>query len=39
MFMGLVTAAIRHAQPDLPDDQISKRWLAPGATQTGNVKV
>jgi CTP synthase len=29
MFMGLVAAAIRHANPDLPVEQISKRWLAP----------
>jgi len=28
MFMGLVAAAIRHAQPDVPADQISTRWLA-----------
>lgn len=28
MFMGLVAAAIRHANPDVPADQISDRWLA-----------
>ncbi len=27
MFMGLVAAAIRHAQPDLAAEQISTRWL------------
>ena len=32
MFMGLVAAAIRHANPDLPAGQISDRWL-PSVTQ------
>ncbi len=27
MFMGLVAAAIRHAYPDVPAEQISTRWL------------
>ncbi|MCC7203815.1 MAG: CTP synthase [Phycisphaeraceae bacterium] len=27
MFMGLVAAAIRHAHPDIPAEQISTRWL------------
>ena len=27
LFMGLVAAAIRHANPDVPSDQISDRWL------------
>lgn len=29
MFLGLIAAAIRHSQPDLPADQISSRWLSP----------
>lgn len=33
MFMGLVAAAIRHAHPDVPPDQISKRWLMPVKAQ------
>ncbi len=28
MFMGLIAAAIRHANPDIPAHQISPRWLA-----------
>lgn len=27
MFLGLIAAAIRHAQPDVPAKQISERWL------------
>jgi len=27
MFMGLVAAAIKHANPDTPAEQISQRWL------------
>ena len=27
MFMGLVGAAVRHAYPDVPPEQISDRWL------------
>ncbi|MCX5661489.1 MAG: CTP synthase [Planctomycetota bacterium] len=27
MFMGVVAAAIRHAHPEIPADQISTRWL------------
>jgi len=27
MFMGLIAAAIRHAKPDAPAEQIGKRWL------------
>jgi hypothetical protein len=27
MFMGLVAAAIHHANPDIPAEQISRRWL------------
>lgn len=33
MFMGLVAAAIRHARPDLPREQISARWLPEEAEQ------
>ncbi len=29
MFMGLVAAAIRHANPQVPPYEISERWLAP----------
>ena len=29
MFMGLVAAAIRHANPELTADRISSRWLMP----------
>ncbi|MCC7145621.1 MAG: CTP synthase [Phycisphaeraceae bacterium] len=40
MFMGLVAAAIRHAHPDVPADQISPRWLleagSPASPSTGN---
>jgi len=28
MFMGLIAAAIRHANPKVPAEQISARWLA-----------
>ena len=28
LFMGLVAAAIRHAYPDVPAEQISPRWLS-----------
>lgn len=34
MFMGLVAAAIRHAQPDLPAEQVSTRWLPKVQLQT-----
>jgi CTP synthase len=27
LFMGLVAAAVRHANPDLPAERISTRWL------------
>ena len=27
LFMGLIAAAVRHAKPDVPAEQISKRWL------------
>jgi CTP synthase len=27
MFMGLIAAAIRHAYPEVPAEQISERWL------------
>lgn len=36
MFMGLVAAAIAHANPDLPADQISTRWL-PKAREASKV--
>ncbi|MCH7603946.1 MAG: CTP synthase [Planctomycetes bacterium] len=29
LFMGLIAAAIAHAQPDVPRTQISRRWLRP----------
>jgi len=31
MFMGLMAAAIRHAYPDVPPEQISDRWLVQAA--------
>jgi CTP synthase len=34
MFMGLLAAAIRHANPTLPADQISGRWLPRPADPT-----
>jgi len=35
MFMGLIAAAIRHRNPDLPADQIDPRWL-PSPNQPAN---
>ncbi|MEM6459911.1 MAG: hypothetical protein AAF710_11035, partial [Planctomycetota bacterium] len=34
MFMGLVAAAIRHANPELSRSDISERWLRPTAAPT-----
>jgi CTP synthase len=33
LFMGLVAAAIRHAYPDVPENQIGTRWLPPQTTR------
>ncbi|MEM9915569.1 MAG: hypothetical protein AAF911_11460, partial [Planctomycetota bacterium] len=34
MFMGLVAAAIQHANPDIAPEAISKRWLRPAQPQS-----
>ena len=34
MFMGLIAAAIRHAHPDVPAQDITRRWLMPSPLQT-----
>jgi CTP synthase len=37
MFMGLIAAAIRHAHPSVPIDQISSRWLPQAADPAATV--
>jgi CTP synthase len=34
LFMGLIAAAIEHAHPDRPRDEISSRWLRPATAGT-----